>query len=78
MEATILTVLETVKRFWNLVSWNRFPKLKDFALKMRSYIFYDEASQIYSKNRNWMGDDTQDDSLRLAAINTGIAKLKER
>jgi len=45
---------------------------------MRSYIFYDEASQIYSKNRNWMGDDTQDDSLRLAAINTGIAKLKER
>jgi len=30
----MLTVLETVKSFWKLVSNNRFPKLKDFALKM--------------------------------------------
>jgi len=45
---------------------------------MRSYIFYDEASQIYSKNRNRMADETLDDSLRLAATNTGIVKLKER
>ena len=52
MEATILTVLETVKSFWKLVSKYRFPKLKDFAPKMRSYSVYDEASRIYSKNRN--------------------------
>jgi len=26
-------VLETVKSFWKLTSKNRFPKLKDFALK---------------------------------------------
>jgi len=39
-----------------------------------TYIFYDEASQIYSKNRNWMPDETMHDSLRLAATNTGNAK----
>jgi len=39
-----------------------------------TYIFYDEASQIYSKNRNWMSDETMHDSLRLAATNAGIAK----
>ena len=71
-------VLETVKSFRKLVSKDRFPKLKDFAVKMRSYNFQDEASQIYSKNRNRMADKTLDNSLRLAATNTGIAKLKER
>jgi len=35
MWATIVTVLETVKSFWKLVSKNRFAKLKDFALNMR-------------------------------------------
>jgi len=35
MWATIVTVLETVKRFWKLVSKNRFSKLKNFALNMR-------------------------------------------
>jgi len=74
-----ITVLETVKSFRKLVSKDRFPKLKDFVLEMRStfgntnmcgstYIFYDEASEIYSKNRNWMADETMDDSLRLAAV----------
>jgi len=29
-------VLETVDSFWKLVSTDRFPKLKDFALKMHS------------------------------------------
>ena len=29
-------VLETVKSFWKLVTKDRFPKLKDFAQKMRS------------------------------------------
>jgi len=38
-----------------------------------TYIFYDEARQIYSKNRNLMADETLDDILRLAATNTGIA-----
>jgi len=33
---TILTVSETVKSLWKLVNKSRFPKLKDFALKMRS------------------------------------------
>jgi len=44
---------------------------------MRLYTFYDEASQIYSKNINLMVDETLDDSLLLPATNTGIAKLKE-
>jgi len=29
-------VLETVESFWKLISKGRFPKLKDFALKMDS------------------------------------------
>ena len=36
MWAVILTVLETAKSFWILISKNRFLKLKVFALKMRS------------------------------------------
>jgi len=61
----MLTVLEILKNFWKLVSKDRFLKHKDFALKMRSafgntymceiestYIFYYEASQIYSEYRN--------------------------
>jgi len=54
--------IETVKSFWKLACKGSFPKLKDFALKLRSfgntymcespYIFYDEASQIYRKIRN--------------------------
>ena len=67
------------------MSKDRFPKLNDFALEMRStfgntymcestYIFHDEASQNYSKNRNWMADKTIHDSLRITATNTGIAK----
>ena len=39
-----------------------------------TYIFYDEASQIYVKNRNWMADETMHDSLLISATNTGIAK----
>ena len=40
-----------------------------------TYIFYDEVSQIYSKNRNWMAYKTLDDSFWLAVINIGIAKV---
>jgi len=39
-----------------------------------TYIFCDEASQIYGKNRNWMADETMHDSLRITATNTGITK----
>jgi len=51
-------VLGTFVGLWKLVSKDRCPKLKDFALKIHStfgniqyicaweYIFYDEASQI--------------------------------
>jgi len=85
----MITVLETLKSFWNLFRKDRFPKLNDFALKMRStfkntcmcgrtYTFYEEASKMYSKNRNWMADETLDDSLRFDATNTALAKLKKR
>jgi len=50
-------VLQTAGSFRRLFSKDRFPKLKDFALKMHSvfgntyvcditYFFYDEVSQI--------------------------------
>ena len=42
-----------------------------------TYIFYDESRKNYSKSRNCIVDETLDDSLWHAAINTGIAKLKE-
>jgi len=47
--------VRTAESFWKLVSKDRFPKLKDFALKMHSmfgnryvceYISYNEASPI--------------------------------
>jgi len=79
----IRTVLETAESFWKLVSKDRFPKLKDFALKWHStfanthicvwaYNFYYEASQI--KNRNRMADETLDDCLRLANTSTSFDK----
>jgi len=53
-------VLETAESFWNLVSKERFLKLKDFELKCSQfgntcvwgYIFYDEASQIQKQKSN--------------------------
>jgi len=53
-------VLKTAESFWNLVSKERFLKLKDFALKCShfgnicvwGYIFYDEASQIWKQKPN--------------------------
>jgi len=63
MFPTILTVLVTATSFWKLDSKDRYPKLKDFAPKMSStfgntymcestHIFPDEASEIYSEDRN--------------------------
>jgi len=69
-------VLETADSFWKLVGKDRFPKLKDFALKLHSmfgnrylcvvweYIFNDEATQIWKHKSN--GSETLDDSLHLS------------
>jgi len=63
------------------VSKDRFPKLKDFALKMHSLVdntymcestFY-IMKQINSKNRNRMTDETLNNSLPL--VSTGIEKI---
>jgi len=81
--ATIITVLETVKSFWKIVS-KEISQTERFRTKNAldvwkhmcesTYIFYDQAIQIYSKNRNWMSDETMQDSLRFAATNAGTAK----
>jgi len=42
--------------------------------KVGYVLFDDEASQIYSKNRNLMADETLDDNLQLATTKTGTAK----
>jgi len=51
-------VLETVMSFWKFVSKDRFPKLKDFALKMHT-IF---------KNRNRKADSFRVAPLALVLI----------
>jgi len=64
-------VLATVESFWKLVSKDRFLKLKDFALKMRSmfgntYVCestFSTMKQVKYKYRNRMADETLDDSL---------------
>ena len=71
---------ETQECFWKLVSKDRFPKLKNFALKMHSMFgstymcesTFSTMKQIKSKNRNRMIDETLEDSLRLATTNFGI------
>ena len=71
---------ETQECFWKLVSKDRFPKLKDFALKMHSmfgstYVCestFSTMKQIKSKNRNRMVNETLENSLRLATTNVGI------
>jgi len=49
MLATILTVLVTVKSFLKSVSKDRFPKLKDFALQMRST--FGDTHTIQARNQ---------------------------
>ena len=71
---------ENQERFWRLVCKDRFPKLKDFALKMHSmfgstYICectFSTMKQVKSKTRNQMGNETLDACLRLATTNIEI------
>ena len=59
---------ETRKRFWKLVSKDKFPKLKDFALKMHSmfgstYVCestFSTMKLVKSRNRNRMANQTLD------------------
>ena len=65
---------ETQKRFWKLVSKDKFPKLKDFALKMHSmfgstYVCestFSTMKLIKSRNKNRMVNQTLDNCLRLS------------
>jgi len=75
-------VLETIESFRKLVTKDRFPKLKNFALTMRSTFgntcmcesTCSMKKQIKFKNRNLMADKTPDHSLQIATTNTGIDK----
>ena len=71
---------ETQKRFWKLVSKDKFPKLKDFALKMQSMfgskylceIIFSTMKLVKSRNRNRMANQTLDNCLRLSATSVDI------
>jgi len=77
-------VLETAESFSKLISKDRFPKLKDFALKMHSMFGnrqvceskFSAMKQVKSKNRNRMADEALDDSLRLSPLT--LVLIKER
>ena len=74
-------MLETAESLWKLVSKDRFPKLKDFALKMHSMFgntcvcesAFSTMKQVKSENRNRLADETLDDSLWLFTSNTSIS-----
>ena len=65
---------ETQKRFWKLVSKDKFPKLKDFALKMHSmfgstYVresTFSTMKLVKSRSKNRMVNQTLDNCLRLS------------
>jgi len=70
---------------WKLVSNDRCPRSKDFALKLHSmfgnihstYVCestFFAMKQVKFKNRNRMAGETLVDRRRLAATNTGIDK----
>jgi len=77
-------VLETAGSFWKSVSKDRFPKLKDFALKMHLAFGnrhvceskFSTMKQVKSKNRSWMADETLVDSLRLSPLRLVLRWLK--
>ena len=71
----ILTVLDqTVESFWNLVSKDRYPKLKDFALSM--HWMFGKHTCVRVQNLRWsesnLKTETLDDSRRLANTGTGL------
>ena len=71
---------ETQKRLWKLVSKDKFPKLKDFALKMHSmfgstYVCestFSTMKLVKSRNKNRMVSRTQDNCLRLSTTSIDI------
>ena len=71
---------ETQKRFWKLVSKDKFPKLKDFALKMHSmfgstYVCegtFSTMKLVKSRNKNRMVNQTLGKCLRLSATSIDI------
>ena len=76
---------ENQVNFWKLVSKERFPKLRDFSLKLLSmfgstYVCectFSVMKQVKSKTRNQMQNDTLDACLRLAitSIEVDVEKL---
>ena len=71
---------ETQKRFWKLVSKDKFSKLKDFALKMHSmfrstYVCesaFSTMKLVKSRNKNRMVNQTLDNCLRLSTTSIDI------
>ena len=71
---------ETQKRFCKLVSKDKFPKLKDFALKMNSmfestYVCestFSTVKLVESRNKNRMVNQTLDNCLRLSTTSIDI------
>ena len=65
---------ETQKRFWKLVSKDKFPILKDFALKMYSMCgstymcesTFSAMKLVKSRNKNRMVNQTLDNCLQLS------------
>jgi len=69
-------VRDCIENVWKLVSKDKYPKLKDIALKMQS-IFgntfvcesaFSTRKQVKSKNRNRIADETLDDNFRLVPL----------
>jgi len=74
-------VLETAENFCNLVSKDRFPKLKDFAPNMHSMeintcvrVYFLTMKQVKSKNINPMADETLDVSFRFVQLTLDLTK----
>ena len=72
--------------YCKFISKDRFPKLKDFALKcfrcleIHRYVCestFSTMKQVKFKNRNRMANETLDACLRLAAANSGIDKERQ-
>ena len=71
---------ETQKRFWKLVSKDKFPILKDFALKMHSMFGSTYVCQstfptmklVKSRNKNQMANQTLDNCPRLSTSSIDI------
>ena len=71
---------ESEKRLWKLLSRDKFPKLKDFSLKMHSmfrstYVCestFSTMKHVKSRNKNRMANQTLDNGLRLSTTSIDI------